>query len=342
MFSRRFPVCALLSVALLSGLLRPVTVRAQSAVTPAEEMANAYNAAMLAFNQGNWPAAVSGLEKVIAMVTEPKEQAKIGSIHYTLGAAYFNAKDYPKAIEALTTFLKKYPADPRVGDARLAIARSTFLKKDYAGATALFAALESVPALREMALEAQAQCYKELNQPDGEILIYEKLIAPEIKTVSQANGASRLAQLFLQKKDSTKALDLVNKLHARISLVDNVVALNSLTVTLGDEFAEAKSYPQALAAYRAVRTRDEVLAFQRLRIAAMEKRMAANLETARGNAQNYMAATGAQHRHQSRRGRRYPAAGRIRETAGLHARHPLSYGESVVRLGQEVGSDRRL
>ena len=113
---------------------------------------------MQAFNRGDWPAAIAGLEKVIGMVTEPKEQAKIGAIHYTLGAAYFNAGDYPNAVKTLLTFIQKYPADPRVGEARLSMARAAFLGKDYAGAVKLFAELEKVPALREQSLLAEAEC----------------------------------------------------------------------------------------------------------------------------------------------------------------------------------------
>jgi TolA-binding protein len=261
--------------------------------TPEADLATQFNLAMQAFNRGEWAAAIQGLEKVIAMVADPKEQAKIGPIHYTLGAAYFNAKDYNKAAEAFKNYITKFPAGERVGEARLALARALFLNKDFAGATELFAQLESVPALREQALVAQAACFKELNKPDDQIRILEKLIAPEIRTSAQASGAVTLAELYQEKKDAPKVLDLINKLHARASLVDNVVALNALTVKLGDELAEAKSYAQALAAYRAVRSREQVIEFQNARIAGMDRRMQANLDAARGNPQAFMAATGA-------------------------------------------------
>ena len=259
----------------------------------AMELAAMHNAALAAFNAGKWAEAAAGLEKVISMIADPVERAKIGPLFFTLGAAYFNGKNYAKAIEIFKIYLTQYPQAERVGEARLASGRAMFLSKDYDGAAKAFAAMESVPALRDQALAAQAECFKQLNRPDDQIRIIEKLIQPEIKSGAQATSAVTLAELYLAKNETEKVLNLINTLHARVAVVDNVVALNVLTVKLGDELAEKKSYPQALAAYRVVRTREQVIAFQSARIAAMDKRMQANLEAARGNAQAYLAATGA-------------------------------------------------
>ncbi|MEQ1862769.1 MAG: tetratricopeptide repeat protein [Chthoniobacteraceae bacterium] len=264
----------------------------QNAIEPsaAMKLAAMHNAAMQAFNAGDFAAAADGLEKVIAQITDPLERAKIAPLFYTLGAAYFNAKNYAKAADTFGTYVAQYPQAERVGEARLAIARALFMNKDYATAAKRFAELESVPALREQALSAQAACYKALGQPDEQIRILEKIIAPEIKTAAQASAGVTLAELYLSKNLPDKVLALANSLHAKVALVDNVVALNAVTVKLGDELAAAKNFTSALAAYRIVRTREQVIAFQAARIAAMEKRMQENLDRARGNPQAYMAA----------------------------------------------------
>ncbi len=257
------------------------------------ELSAMHSAAMQAFNKGEWAAAADGLEKVNAAVVEPVERARIGPLVYTLAAAYFNAQNFPKAIDTFKAYLAQYPQAERVGEARLALARAMFLNKDYDGAAALFAQLESNAALRDQALVAQAECFRQLNRPDDQIRVIEKLIQPEIKSAAQASGAVTLAELYLAKDQTDKVLSLINTLHARVRLVDNVVALNALTVKLGDGLAAKKAYATALAAYRAVRTRDQVIAFQNERIAGMEKRMQANLDAARGNPQAYTAVAGA-------------------------------------------------
>lgn len=197
-------VSAVLAACCLFGSVETLAQQASMKTSEMSDLAIAHQTAMQAFNAGNWAAAAEGLEKVIAMVTDPKDQLKIGAIHYTLGAAYFNAANYPKAVAAFKTFLAKFPTDERVGDARLALARATFLSKDYAGAAPLFAQLEALPAFREQALLVQAECFKQLNKPDDQIRILEKLIAPDIKTSAQANGALTLVQLHLDKIRTTR------------------------------------------------------------------------------------------------------------------------------------------
>ena len=283
-------VPALIAAALLAT---HAPLPAQDSPSAAAELTTIFNGAMQAFNAGNWAEATSGLEKVISIVTDPVERAKIAPVFYTLGAAYFNAQNYPKAVEVLTTYVSQYPKADNVGQARLSIARAMFLGKDYAGAAAAFVQFEAVPALREQALAAQAECYKQLGQTDDLIRVLEKLIAPEIKTPVQANNAVTLLEVYATKGNMERSLQLVNVLHARVALVDNVAALNSLTVKLGDLLAEKKAYPQAIAAYHAVRSHEQVIALQKERIVSMDRRMQLALEAARGNAQATVAATNA-------------------------------------------------
>ncbi len=283
----------LLAAVLLGSAPVALAQRADMQKTVASEIVLANTAALEAFNAGKWVEAAEGFEKVITMITDPNERAQIGPIYYTLGAAYFNAKNYPKAIATFNTYVTQYPKAEHVIEARLAIARTLFLSKDFAGAQKAFEQFEAVPALRDEMLAAEAECFKQLGKIDDQIKVLEKLISPEIKSQVQAFGATTLAELYLGKNEGGKALGLINALHAHIGLVDNVVALNALTVKLGDELAERKEFAIALAAYHAVRTREEVINFQKDRITAVGKRMQDNTERAKGNPQAAMTAVNA-------------------------------------------------
>ena len=276
--------------ALVSG---GAPAQAQLEQRMADDPVAIFNAAIQAFERGEWTAAISGLEKVLSTVNDPEQQKRVGPAYFTLASACFNAGDYAKAAEKFSFYLKNYPQGDKAPDARLGLARAHFLGKDYAQAAPLFAQIESIPAYRDMALAAQAVCYKERGNPEEQARVREKMVASYIKTDVHASGAVMLAQLYLEQGQFDKALRLVNQLHARVALVDNVVMLNALTVKLGDELAETKHWAQALAAYRAVRSRDEVIAFQKDRLAAMERRMHSNAERGRGDAQAALATTGA-------------------------------------------------
>ena len=279
-------------------LFSPMTaeLRAQGQAmkaTPGEDLANKYNQANQAFQHGDWAAAAAGLEQVIALVIaqDEKAQAQLGPIYYTLGAAYFNQPNYPKAIEIFKKYLDKFPKAERALKVRMAYAKASFLNKDYPTAIKLFAQFENDPAYREQALISESQTYREMGKPEDEIRTLEKLIAPDIKTRTQARGAVTLVELYTTQGNAEKAVSLLGILQRKTALIENLVALNALAVKLGDELAEKKLYPQAIQAYRAVRSRDDVLKFQNERIAGMEKRMEANLKAVAGNPQAFVAAT---------------------------------------------------
>jgi TolA-binding protein len=107
------------------------------------------------------------------------------------------------------------------------------------------------------------------SRTSDQIKVLEKLIGPVIRSKKQAQGGLMLAELYISEKATARALALLQNLSIHRDLVDNVIALNSLIVQLGDELASNKSYAEALAAYRQVKTREEVIGFQADRIATM-------------------------------------------------------------------------
>ncbi|HEY2342735.1 MAG TPA: tetratricopeptide repeat protein, partial [Chthoniobacteraceae bacterium] len=149
----------------------------------------------------------------------------------------------------------------------------------------------NIAGYRDQALISESQADKEMGKLDDEIRVLEKLISPEIRNGTQARGAVRLVECYAGKSNSDKAVALLATLQKKTGLIENLISLNALAVKLGDELGEKKLYGQAIQAYRAVRSRDEVLTFQTARIAAMEARIEANLKAATGNPQAFVAAT---------------------------------------------------
>jgi TolA-binding protein len=277
--------CAL-AVLLVSTGIAPTLAQDE-----ATQLAALYNGAMQAFQQSNWQGAVQALEKFIALITDPKQQGALHPIYYTLGAAYFNMENYPKAIEVFETYLKKYPNAERALDVKLALAQSNLLSAQYDKAIKLYEQIEAIPEHREQALAAQVRAYKEMQKFDEAIRVLEKLVGEDIRTTAQANGAIDLAQLLSEKGKPQKAVVLLDKLETKTAIIENLVALNNVAVKLAEEFAEKELYKEAIQAYRAVRLRDEVLKFQTERIAMMERRMAENLKSAAGNPQLFVQMT---------------------------------------------------
>ena len=260
-------------------LRRPIAALAQEAA-PATDLASAYSQAMTDFGAGNFTKAAAALEALVARV---EFSPQLEPIYYTIGSAYFNAADYPKAIAAFKVYQTKFPKGPHAGGVAFAIAQSNFLAKNYAVAATQMAALENDPQMREQALLFEAEASKAAGKTDAAIAALNKLIGSDIKNAEAMRGATMLAQLYASKGDGAKALQTLELIHRNVSLVDNVVELNALTVKLGDSFYGKQQYKEALACYRSAYPRKQIIRLQSDRIAALQHQIEENLAAVRAN-----------------------------------------------------------
>ncbi|MDQ6654418.1 MAG: tetratricopeptide repeat protein, partial [Verrucomicrobiota bacterium] len=252
----------------------------QPAPAAAGDLAQIYGQGMAAFQAGNFAKAAADLE---GLLTRSEFSPQLEPIYYTVGSAYFNAGDYGKAISAFKNYQAKFPNGPRVVDVAFALGQCYSANKSYAEAAAQFGALERDPRLRDQALLLAAQAQRDGGKLDQAIPTLERLAAGELKTSAAARGAMMLAQLYAQKGNADKAVEMVNKLNRNLRLVDNIIELNGLTVQLGDELYAKQSYADALECYRAAHPKDQIVRLQNDRIAAMQKAIEDNLAAARAD-----------------------------------------------------------
>ena len=127
-----------------------------------------YTSAVGAFDRGDYKGAVTSIKTLLAQLPadippadKEKLTAQLEPIYFTLGAAYYNLKDWSQATAAFKDYLARYPRGGRVNDARLSLAQAAFFAKDYTAAAAAFAALEDNPQTREQAILYEGLSYKE-------------------------------------------------------------------------------------------------------------------------------------------------------------------------------------
>ena len=115
---------------LLFALLSVVEFADLQAQEAAPDLATAYEAAMADFQAGNYAKAAGALEALVARV---EVTPQVEPIFYTIGSAYFNAGEYPKAIAAFKNYQAKFPKGPHAGGAAFAIAQSNLLEQKFQG-----------------------------------------------------------------------------------------------------------------------------------------------------------------------------------------------------------------
>ena len=278
----------------LSGAVLPISAKDEAA--EADPLNLAFDQGMAAFAKSDWTVAISELEKVLALVDALPDPAmkieatkKLAPVLFTLGAAAFNLPDYEKCIVAFERFEKNFPSHEKVPEVRRALGRAAFANKDFEKALLLFAEMEKYPSQRDQALQIQAECHREMGNTEGMEIVLSRLIEGGIKTTSQADAGLQLAMAKLETQKFEELPLLVEQLIARRNLVRNVVALNHLVVSLGDAQAKQEKFEEASRTYLQALPPEQVIAFQKDRIALLERRIAANEVAAAANPQGALA-----------------------------------------------------
>ena len=258
----------------------PAPADSNAAPLTETELTTLFNKAVTSFAANDYQASVTAINSLLQNLPKdlkPADRAKLDlglePIYFTLGAAYFNLKDYAKATEALKGYLAKYPKGARVADATFSLAQASYFNKDYTEAAKTFATLENNREYREQALLLEGLAYKEGDKLDQAIGALEKLTANGIKTPTAARGALLLIRDYAEKQQPDKAFKTLADVQANIAQVENVVDLNATALAQGDAYLTDGKWNEALTCYRAVRTKDEVITIEKERIGALQERL---------------------------------------------------------------------
>ncbi|MGI8889371.1 MAG: tetratricopeptide repeat protein [Chthoniobacterales bacterium] len=244
------------------------------------DLATAYQEAMAAFQSGQYAQAATALEALVARVAVSPQ---VEPIFYTIGSAYFNAGDYVKAIAAFKNYRIKFPQGPHATRAAFAIAQSNLLSENFKEAATQMAAFEKDPQLRDEALLFEAEAFQSAGNIDQAMAALEKAVGEEIQNAGVMRAAMELAQLYAKKGDGAQALHVLEKIHRKIALADDVIELNTLSVELGDKFFNSQQFKEALTCYRFVYSREEVIKLESDRIDGLQQKVEANLAETRAH-----------------------------------------------------------
>jgi TolA-binding protein len=244
------------------------------------DLVKLYDNATSAFAAGDYAAAATGMEKVLA---QAPPDSKLDPVYYTLGASYFNLGQYPKAVEALRSYRTKFPQGAHIGEATFSLGEASLLAHDDQTAIEAFKSLENVPVYHADALLYEADAQKEAGQTAEAIATLEKLLSAGVRSNAECKGALTLAGLYMLNKQSDKALALIKQIQRNIALLDDVSQLNTLATQTGDALLAEHLPEEALACYRIVRTRAEVIRLETAFSAGLEKEIAHNVAEIRVN-----------------------------------------------------------
>ena len=178
---------------------------------------------------------------------------------------------------ALQVALPLVSAAPNLGslgaEARWLVALSHAGLGEFKQAAEAFAKLAEMPAYSDRASLYQAMAAQQAGQVEVAIRAYHRHLERAPRNAAWAEAAMAVIALHLDQQQFDEARRGLALLHEARAPVDNVVALNLLSLRLGDVALTKDDPAAALAAYRMVKARDEALALQREKDRRLEQQI---------------------------------------------------------------------
>lgn len=233
---------------------------------PAGSSLELYNRSQRALQTGQFEQAISGFQQLLDLAKDskdPKIQQQLDAVYYGLGAAYFNARKFSEAVAALGELLKRFPNSRLVPEVQFFIAQCQFMLGEYQKAFEQLKVIEANPKYRDDALLLRAQTARKLNKPGDAVDPLQKLVGNDIRGSNAARGAIELALIYGEQGNAAKAVELLTLLSRRLRFLPNVAGFNQACMIVGDALLANNKQDEALACYRLMRRKEDLLALQK-------------------------------------------------------------------------------
>lgn len=272
--------------AVLAGALLLTGGPAAHAVNQEATPDDLFRAGSAAFQAGDYAGAAKNFEEILA--TGPTGEAK-ETVLFTLGSVYFNQKDLKKAEDYYNRCLKDFPDGKNRTKALLALTQiQTQTGRKAEAEKTLAKACEGGGDLVARARLMRASMLSEQGKPREAADVVRPMLAGGIRNDLSVQAAMTLAELDAKSGNLQESLKLLDQLRGAQDLVDNPLQLDFLAIRIGDALLAKGERRGALRMYASVRPRATVIALQKERIAALEKRIADNRATLQTNPKAFM------------------------------------------------------
>lgn len=241
-------------------------------VTPAT-LNRLYSDAEAAFAAKQYDTAIAKIEELLKLLG-PGKDAPYELLFFNIGLAKLLSDKLPEAEAAFQNCIKRFPKGEYASRFHLGLGRSSMLqsaqeKKEQA-INALSVAAHD-PKYRSEAGLWLGQVYTELGKHDEALKVFRSLMGSDVRTPQQTTAAVEVIGLLA---DTGKIEDLtayLNRLSNQAGVRDAIAWFANQIVVRGDELVSSNSYDAALAIYRSLPPRNQILEIQKASNEAMRK-----------------------------------------------------------------------
>jgi len=234
-----------------------------------------------AFDKKEYATTVTKLKEVIGTLG-PKMNPAYEGLYFHLALAYLLNSQYPEAETAFEDCAKRFPSGEYAARCQLGIGRACILqdnneKKEKAIKALTEAAKE--PKFRSEAGLWLGQVLIELKKPEEALKVFRSLMGSDVRTNQQTLAAVEVVGLLADLGKEGDLIAYLDRLSHQPGIRDAMTFFvneiirhgDEMVAKGGDETGSNDAYDPALAIYRAVPPRSQILETQNEALAAMRK-----------------------------------------------------------------------
>lgn len=262
-----FTLLGVISTARLEAQAPPVT---STYVSPAK-LTGVFNEAEKAFGEQKYDLAVTKIEELLKMLNGNKD-APLELLYFNIALAKLLGNKPAEAEEAFADCLKRYPNGEYASRCYLGAGRAMMLQnskeKNEKAIEALNLAAKD-PKYKSEAGLWLGQIYTSLNRPEDALKVFKSLMGSDVRSPQQTNAAVEVIGLLAEGGKLEDLVLYLDRLINQSGVRDALAWYANQVIVRGDKLVDDKAYDAALAIYRSIPSRTEIIETQK---AALETR----------------------------------------------------------------------
>ncbi|MFT4175576.1 MAG: tetratricopeptide repeat protein [Luteolibacter sp.] len=253
-------------------------ILASSATLPAQnadELNKLFSEAQAAFVAQDFNGASTKLETLIeqskSMPNAPHEM-----LRFSLGLAYFQANKFAEAEKAFSECAAQFPNGTYTSRCYLGLGRALLGQKDPAkteAAIEAFTRAANDPQLRAEAGLLLGRVYTELDKPDDALRIFRSLMGSEVRTPQQTTAAVEAIEVLAQTDNINDLILYLDRLITQPGIRNAIAWYSNEVIVRADQLTGEQKYDAALAIYRSIPPRRQILSIQRTSLAQQQAKL---------------------------------------------------------------------
>ena len=265
-----FCVASTISVLSQTPPVAPATPVLPVIATPAV-LNRIYSEAEAAFAAKEYDKAIAKIEELLKILG-PGRDAPYELLFFNIGLANLLSEKFPEAEVSFQDCIKRFPKGEYSSRYHLGLGRASMLQPDEAKKQQAIAALKVAAADPKYRSEAGlwlGLVYTETGKLDEALKVFQSLMGSDVRTPQQTTAAVQVIGLLADVGKLEDLTSYLDRLSYQAGVRDAIAWYANQVLVRGDELVSSNAYEAALAIYRSVPSRNQIIEIQNSSLGAM-------------------------------------------------------------------------